>query len=407
MKISWKKNKKFKPDVLIQNINTNYKVDSKGKVVQPPFAYIEAEDALHGMLELPESIRRLNTARLFKKAVLSLVQKGELNKSTLLNEFKRLVVDELATKETQFYILTSISLDVQLAKNSYLLKGTNIELLPSEFPNKFNSRYGQVTHNCEHQPEPNNYTKVVIELKSKSYRVAATQALEMLHLLKAIWCLVANGDLEISSNTWKPINKVRLGYCHTIHDTTGEAIPNTYWFEPHFREEKLFKPFNPELFLEKTEFIVSQLDKHPYEQVLQNALLRADEALDEVDQNVALIKLWSALEILAAPNDSNCDHISKRCSFLFTERDYHQQIIEHLRSYRNSNVHIGQGQGDTRVRCFTLLRYFKKLIFFHLKHKNQFNSLDEANQFLDLPYDKRGLEKQKEMINKAIDFISE
>jgi hypothetical protein len=109
---------------------------------------------------------------------------------------------------------------------------------------------------------------------------------------------------------------------------------------------------------------------------------------------------------LAAPSEQNYDRVTKRASFLFRDRAYHEQVLEHLRDYRNRNVHASEGDERSITACFQLQRYFKYLVQFHLKSFGSFQTLEEANSFLDLPSEIGALKAKEKQIKKAIKFVS-
>jgi len=113
-----------------------------------------------------------------------------------------------------------------------------------------------------------------------------------------------------------------------------------------------------------------RLDECKYKKVLNDALLRYVRALDEKDHNSAFIRLWGALESIAAPSESNYESITRRCAFLFKEAEYHKQVLEHLREYRNKSIHAGDQSERAKTFCFQLQYYFRELILFQIGNIN-------------------------------------
>ena len=64
---------------------------------------------------------------------------------------------------------------------------------------------------------------------------------------------------------------------------------------------------------------------------LIDALLRYVRALDGWDQELALTKVWAALESLVGVENARYDALVRRCSFLLENLDYHKQLLEHFR----------------------------------------------------------------------------
>ncbi len=80
-------------------------------------------------------------------------------------------------------------------------------------------------------------------------------------------------------------------------------------------------------------------------------------------------------------------------------------LLEHLREYRNQSVHAGDQIEEAKNNCLQLRYYFFKLIKFHLSKAGEFDSLDKANEYLDLPPSKDELLKQKALIESALKFV--
>jgi hypothetical protein len=86
-------------------------------------------------------------------------------------------------------------------------------------------------------------------------------------------------------------------------------------------------------------------------------------------------------------------------SFLFEDHPYHAQTLEHIRDYRNSNIHSGLENQNAKNYAFQLQFYFYRLMLFYVKSMDDFKNIDEANKFLDSPKEeakiKDGIEKLK------------
>lgn len=150
--------------------------------------------------------------------------------------------------------------------------------------------------------------------------------------------------------------------------------------------------------------MINQLELSKYSNKIKDALQIYVRALDEKDSNIAFIKLWSALEYLTSPGNANYKLITRRCSFLYKEHEYHKQVLEHLRINRNQFVHDGESSTKSKKYCYQLQGYFKTLIDFHLAWTGDLKNLDEANQFLDHQPNLKDLERDKKLIEYAIKF---
>lgn len=121
---------------------------------------------------------------------------------------------------------------------------------------------------------------------------------------------------------------------------------------------------------------------------------------------IQLCKAWATLESILAPEENNADKIVSRCSFLFADREYYRQILEHLKEYRNRNVHQAHSIDDPSPHCYQLQMFFRLSLIFHLMEAKNFGSLEEANKFLDFSDSVPELIRRKELLEKAIQFLS-
>lgn len=407
MRVNWKKNKNLNPEIILAKLESIKAVSDDKKVSYSGFDYQDAMTALVNMVNFPNHCDGFNHLSIVSRAVSKIAKDSTLEKSKVMVAINDIVKTESATKEHKFHMLTSLSLAKPYPFKRLSIEGSLIRILDTDYPKKYTGRLETISRHINNiAVTPENYANVIVSLKSKSVKGAATKSLRVLDIVRSLWCLFGNSSMEIFGEQWKPINKIRLGSAHTIHMNNGNIASENFWYEPNFSPENVFKPKNPKVFTSNWKWALNKLNDIPYSRALKDSLLRYVRALDERDQNVALIRLWGALEILTAPSDANYDLVTRRCAFLFTEHDYHKQILEHLRDYRNSNVHSGDQSEQAKSNCYQLQFYYHHLVLFHLKNTGEFSSLDEANSFLDLPSKRETLENRKRLIEKAIKFVN-
>lgn len=229
-----------------------------------------------------------------------------------------------------------------------------------------------------------------------------------LDLQRALWCLMGNPRMQITFGTpsLRPINVVRLGEYHTLHHPNGEPAHNGVWFEPGYVEAPSFSFKKSSVVKKNCLWALRRIRLSRYHEKLASALVRYVRALDESDANTAFLRLWTAIESLTTPNVADYDKLVRRCAFLFQESDFHRQMLEHLREYRNISVHSGEHSDSARTLCFQLQLYFEAIIWFHIRNATFFTSLDEANQFLDTRPDRKVINRQLELARKALRFLA-
>lgn len=407
MSIKWKKSPRFKPSLLLDRIASIRTVSPEGSV---SFSGSELENclpAIHSMLVFPDAANDIDTANLVWRAIGKM--RNELTAVNFLKSINAELSERLATKEQTYFLLTSLSIDHRDIPKKLNLLDAELTFSATNYPNRFKSRDALLkSQNIPVQPEPNSYCRVVVRVKAKTANAAVNRALRALDLQRAIWCLMGNPESEflLGSTRPKPINVVRLGSRHTLHYMDGESAKGGLWYEPGYIEAPIFRLRKPDIIKTNTRFAHRKLLICNYSEKVISSLLRYVRALDEAEANTSFLRLWGALEALVTPNVANYDRLVNRCAFLFQDIDFHRQLLEHLREYRNVNVHAGEESERARTHCYQLQLYFVNLIWFHLSNTNCFKTLEEANNFLDLPSSKLDLERRLKMTKKALKFIS-
>lgn len=409
MLINWKTKNALKPQIILDKLNEIMQVNSDGTVSFKSFDYHSYIVSLYSMINFSKNSISLNNMNLISRAITKVARVGKLNKENVITEIQNLAKVETSKKETKYKILTSISMNYELPNKELKIGYSIIKFIPN-FPQELleirneNLNSFKLNQEISHK----NYMNVIIEVKAKGEIEAINKAIDDLDLLRAIFCLYSNYDMVLfGKKTPEPINKIRLGCFHSIHNELGYLVnPNNYWYEPNFILNDIYTPNKDsiEFFKNNLENIIFNLKKCKYSDNLRNALLRYVRAFDEKNNNIALLEVWGALESLTATNDSNKDKLPKRCAFLYAEYEFHKQILEHLREYRNQSVHDGIKNEEVKHYCYQVQGYFRELIIFHLMAVNEFNSIDDANEFLDQSVDINELKKKKKLIEKAIKF---
>ena len=403
MPINWKK--KYHPAPILERISSVRTINPQGNFSFPPFELENCLPVLHSMLAFPDGAKDLDTANLIWIGLSKV--KGKLNPNSFFEAMNLELTERLATKEEDYLFLTSISLRSHDIYRKIKIEDVEINYLIDDYPTRFKSRLDllrtdKLTSNLEH----NNYCRVIAKVKAKSPTAAVNKALRAIDLQRALWCLMGNPTIQIAfgNSAFSPINIIRLGSKHTLHFPNGEPVTNTYWFEPGFKESTPFKPDKPKIFQSTSRWALRKIHLSKYGDTLSVALLRYVRALDEADSNTAFLRLWGALESLTT-SGGKYDLVVDRCSVLFKDSAFHRQVLEHLREYRNSNIHAGEESEMARIHCFQLQLYFVQIIRFLLINADFFQSLNEAQSFLDLPMNKQELERQNQLIKKAQKFI--
>jgi hypothetical protein len=404
MPISWKTGKKLRPAIILDRITSIRTVTAEGRASFSGFELEDALPALQSMLEFPAVADQIQRSTLVWKALASIT--GDLTPKSFIAAINDLLSKQIATREAEFHILTTLSINPKAFPSQLRIEGVTIRLLSRGYARKYNARGLAIERaRISVDTTPEDYCAVIVKVSAKSALGAMTKALWALDLQRAIWCLICNSGMELRGKKWNPINRVRLGSIHTAHNPDGTLASDEIWFEPNFTTAPVFCPDKPDTLEKNRRHALRKLDTCAYRGVLCEALLRYVRAFDERDPNTAFLRLWGALESLTSPEIARYDQVVRRCSFLFREAKYHEQILEHLRAYRNQSVHAGDESDNAKTHCFQLQLYFSHMVWFHLGSAHFFRSLDEANAFLDFPNDQAAIYRLKMLIDKAVRFI--
>lgn len=406
--VKWKSPKRFKPALVISRIAATRTVGDDGRV---SYAGLWSEDALptlQSMLEFPPAASEVDTQTLVWRA---LSQAGRvLTPETFLAALNSGLSERLAVRESDYFVVTSMSANLQGLPRKITAQNCQIELREGSFPRKFLSRGKLIADQRMSIPNsPENYAKVIVKVKAKSERSAFHKAMKSLDLQRALLCMMGNARMQFSLGgtlSQEPINVIRLGSIHTVHRGSGVPVDNRFWYEPNFLPTKLHGFKKPEVVTKNLRWALRRIEKSKIQAPLVAALLRFVRALDQSDPSTAFLRLWSALESLTTPIVADYDKLIRRTCFLFSDHEYHRQVLEHLREYRNANVHAGEESDNAKIHCFQLQMYFLTAAWFFIHNATRFSSLEEAGEFLDLPPGRSELLRRLELVKGALKFTA-
>jgi hypothetical protein len=189
-----------------------------------------------------------------------------------------------------------------------------------------------------------------------------------------------NASDLIFGNEWQPVNKVTCGKIHTLHDKTGEALSKPVYFEPNFVKRVPINDSKDEVLKKNIIWRLTNMEQIKFGQRILGAMVRFARALDEPDNNVAVIKLWATFETLLLDNGEDRNKISKMLSALHSNSELELLFLENIRLYRNGHVHSGIQDNSPIKYSYKLQNNFIGLINYYLQIKHI--SLEEANRDL-------------------------
>lgn len=406
MTIKWKR--RFKPDLVLTNIEAARTVSPEGGVSFRGFDVQEDVETLASMLDFPLAAEHFDKVELVWSAVS--YEREPLNSQNVLQALNAQLRKRLSKQISSYSLLTTLSIDRKLLPPRIELSDATVFVYQNGLP----QRLHKIRSDLENRPldipkTPSDYTWIRVRVKQKSPEAAARQALQQLGLLRGIIALFSNYEMQssyFSSGSHGALNRVRTGGMHTVHLPTGAAASELLWYEPKFKPTQIYKSSDPASWVRAFNNTLKRTLSANYSTSLVASLIQYSEAFDEPDHGNAFLKLWSGLELLASPTTPiNYDDIVRRCSFMHSTGDFEAQVLQHLREHRNALTHRGSATGDARIKCYQLQRYYRQAVLFYSHSGKKFTSLRAANEFLDLPADRKELKARIELLKRAITYL--
>lgn len=411
MPVSWKK--KYNPNLVVDKIEERRKIGNDGKVTFEGWGYKGLVSVLQSMLQYSDEMPEINARLQISKAIFNTGSKGPITEHKLLAEINRLAREYQLESSQRYVLLTSISMSPSL-----VLPKLNLGKSQINFSRSLSPRFRKESNAIfEHAKDslfaslPIDYLYVKVGVSAKSTYQAANQGLDLLDFVRGIWNWFLNRRYSSRMSFGgkpKPVNTIILGPLHTLHKINGElAAENNWWYETSYLGA--IKPFSPrqdelEGMNRTIQYIKRIIRKHKYPEVIHNAFIRYTRALDERDWTTSFLKLWNVLELLTDTNRADYETMIKRIAFLYEERDYHLQVLQHLREFRNSSVHQDKESSDIETYLYQIKGYVELLIGFHINSRLSFQTIQEAGEFLSLPVEDKIIRDEIKKLGLARKF---
>ncbi|MCP0914695.1 hypothetical protein NKV53_10190 [Legionella sp. 27cVA30] len=312
---------------------------------------------------------------------------------SILNE----LVEKIEQNEEIRHALTTIS--IKKPSKFYKLKVFESEVkLYKNFPPKF-AHHRKALLKTHAIVENHEYVKCVITTKTNSSDIDIH--LNNFEVFRALLCLLYTHEFHIKFDNQKnPLNKVMLGYAHTLHNAEGEALGENIWYEPQYYQNRVSDI--DDLNKKKLVKIISKIHKCKYSDDLKKSLIMYVKALDEFDHNISIMLLWNGLDVLLNEKKGNYENISKRIKCIFGKKSHELDVINALRVTRNQYVHEAIQNNQSKYYCLTLRTLFYKVFAFYLNYLHDCKSKSEALEIIDQLNQIAESRRKIKRINKSI-----
>ncbi|MHC5061720.1 MAG: hypothetical protein ACYTFK_11630 [Planctomycetota bacterium] len=402
---------KRNPDPLIKKMETMRFVKDDGQIQFRGSDLAIVPARLENIVELNHTVTQEDKHIIVWRAIRNASKKGVLSSDTVIEEIKKLEKDYLSKRKQKFVLISTLSINSQKCKLPNLQIDRNRITFSPKTAKKFIKHIGESQYIKWHIAKnkiPNDYTWAMVTVSAKGIHDAFQKASRALNLFRGELNYSINyGTRSFSSGSKpKPINKIRYGPMHTLHKPDGKLVDDIFWYEEdNFELAKAYRDIIAGRFDKIMNYISSfrkQLNKSKIKDILENAILLYNAALDSYSFDTAFIKLWATLELLTGTSRDNYDTTVQRAAFIFEDVDATKGHLNILRDCRNKLVHKGHMEGQKEILLYDLKLYVEPLIDFLLWSVQGLKNFEEIKQLLDSCPDKIELVQRKKALENKL-----
>lgn len=378
--------KEFNLNKILAQVQKSLLLNEEGIVTTNDLSiYPNIKNLLLNTFHFPSITKHLNMDFAISTTLSKYLKSDDKSDNSFLETLKVTCLSELRKPEDEYTILTSISLSHENLKGFYAkVLDCQIQFhhhIPAELTGRIKV-LSELGSQLSKEEMPSSYTIVTVQIKSRYCKEAMERGLEALDVIRALINIDVNASDLIFGNAWQPVNKVTYGKIHTLHDKSGFAISELVYFEPNFVNRIPINHSADDVLKKNILHRLEKIEQIEFGHNIIGSLVRFTRALDEPDNNVAVIKLWATFETLLLDDRESRDKISKMLSSFHRNSELEFLFLENIRIYRNSNVHTGIQDNSPIQHSYRLQNRFIDLINYYLSLEHP--SLKEANQDLFL-----------------------
>lgn len=407
---TWKKH--YQPQLVTARIESGRKLSKEGKVSFTGFDISEYMFLLSSMLSIDSGIPEYERSRLINAAIFAAGKNGPVSPPSMLSAVNRLEKGYLNRDKHSYRLVTAISVPSTCSFPAVRYSGSTITVNPKQNKAILVARQKCLTEAKQtlFSNLPSRYTPVSVSIQARSEHEAADSALDRFDFVRAIWNLSINRrkSFRISWGRKKPVNSIVSGPIHTLHLKNGELATDSWWYESEYQgPTDLWRSAHfMSKMLNYTHRFRNKLMRLPFRESMIDALIRYVRALDSQNWQTSFLQLWGILELLTYTQKSSYDVTIRRVSFLFQDREYTRQVLNHLREFRNRSVHIGAGTEHIEKLMYQSKRYVEILLCFLVGNSFRFNSMEEAGEFLGTTPNRIRIRRKLAWLKYADKFLS-
>lgn len=380
----------FKPEVVLDRIENNKTIDANGKVSFHGFEHTEHTSILGSMIHFNREIPEIERRKIINLSTFAAAEKA-ITPESLLKEINKQEKSYLAKPKTRFRLVTSISMQHPKVPLTFRLQETELS-----FGWRQNKTISTVRNNVLVDAKdtivggmPIFYESVSALVSARTKNEAAVLALDQIDLIRGIWNFWKNRGTWIrkSAGPRSPVNTIILGPIHTLHTQLGALATESWWYETSYRGpvNVLRNGSHIDEMTLFTRLVRRHIQRIPYREKIESAIIRYSRALDSRDWNYAFLQLWSTIELLTGTtaNESHKITVKRAAATYKKDSEYAEQSLIHLRTQRNNSVHTGEEIDNAEPLMYQAKNVVEHLIEFHLFHAGKFKKIADVAEFLD------------------------
>ena len=341
------------------------------------------------------------------RAVFAVSRKGVLSWGRIQEEIRRQEEQEFKQSRKRYVLVTEISTDDRDVLGKHRI-GDGLVKIRRRLPRRYDrsSIVDSLANNGLHV-SLRGYSWLTVHVSARHSKEAFRAATRSLDLMRAFWNYDVNrrvGYRRSFGGMVRPVNVLRLGQVHTLHESTGAAVRSgKYWCEQYISTAAASGlPWRR--IVSQSRKLRRRMGSVLYRDVLEDLFVAYCRSLDETDFSVSFMKLWSILEHLTGTVGSRYDQLIRRACFLYGDPEYPRASLEDLRERRNRLVHHSSEWGADEGLVYRLKGFVEHLLSFHVWMGGRFQSHEEACRFLDYSPDTGHLQRQMILIREALRF---
>lgn len=405
-KFTWKTTRN--PGLVISFLNSA-RTQKKGKVSYRAFEYEDLAVILLSCLDVPKGVNPEQARQFLGTALGKTIPNGRLSTQQILHDTNAAMSAYFGQQPTDYCLVSSLSYTGDPPQRWTSAGRCRVYLKINA--QKFcgvdgRPRLTKKLPGLEVPEQRRSYPYVVVRTSGRSPHDAFTDGMAALDQVRGLLNLSLNSGqrFRLSFGARQPVNALRLGKMHSLHNLDGSLAIDRFWYEPEFiepinladlsRHQKKLSRFMREV---QRNLRGSKLA--PY---ALDGLVRYTRALDRRDWSASFQELWMTLEFLTNTMRSSYDVTIRRAAALFSDYEFTLEMTKHLRGRRNEIVHGVAEHPEIEILLFQLKRIVEHHLLFYIRNPCGLHSREEVGQLLDLPIDADSLRRTRQLVDSAL-----